>query len=191
MRKPIAVICMGILSGIFVLSAQDVPKPPAAGSNPALGKGMNPEMGMQMVFESLRQSDPKKFEEMQKLKQENPEEFKKQMAELSVKMKEKVQKEKEEFKTLADKYRETRSDADKAAVRAKLEEYMGRRIEMQKRRIDEMQKRRIEEMEKRFAQEKANIADEEKNMQNKIDERLNQILTAPDGQVDKKIEPLK
>ena len=169
MRNLIAMICMGLLSGVFVLSAQDVPKPPTSGSNPGtnpvLGKGMNPEMGMQMAaFEYLRQSDPKKFEEMQKLKQGNPEEFKKQMAELSEKMKEKAQKEKEEFKALADKYHETKSDADKAAVRAKLEEYMARRIEMQKRRIDEMQKRRVEDMEKRFAQEKANIADEEKNM---------------------------
>lgn len=180
MRKLIAMVCMGILSGVFVLSAQDVPKPPAPGSNPGtnpvLGRGTNPEMGMQMAFEYLRQGDPKKFEEMQKLKQENPDEFKKQMAELSVKMKEKVLKEREEMKALTDKYRETKSDADKAALRVKLEEYMNKRIEMQKRRIAEMEK---------------SIADEEKNMQAKIDERLNQILTAPEGQNDKKAEPAK
>ena len=102
------------------------------------------------------------------------------MAEVSEKMKEKNQKEREEMKVLVDKYRETKSDADKAAVRAKVEEYMNKRIEMQKRRV--------EETEKRLAQEKANVADEEKNIQSKIDERLNQILSNTEG---KKSEPAK
>jgi ATP-dependent Clp protease ATP-binding subunit ClpA len=174
MRKLIAMICLGFLSGVFALSAQDAPKPPSGVGGPSVGRGMNPEMGTQMGSEYLRQNDPKKFEEMQKLRQENPEEFKKQMAELSEKMKEKNQKEREEFKALADKYRETKSDVDKAAVRAKLEEYMKKRVEMQKRRVDEM--------EKNLAQAKANLADEEKSIQSKIDERLNQILSNKDGQ---------
>ena len=180
MRKLIAMICLGFLSGVFVLSAADAPKPPAGGDAPPQARRMNPEMGLQMAVEYLRQSDPKKFEEMQRLRQENPEEFKKQMAEVSEKMKEKNQKEREEMKVLVDKYRETKSDADKAAVRAKVEEYMNKRIEMQKRRV--------EETEKRLAQEKANVADEEKNIQSKIDERLNQILSNTEG---KKSEPAK
>jgi len=183
MRKLIAMTFVGLLSGVFVLSAEDASKPSAPGNGPVPAKAINPELGMQMASEYLRQSDPKKFEEMQKLRQENPEEFKKQMSALSGKMKEKNQKEREEFKALTDKYRETKSDADKAAVKAKLEEFMKKRIEMQKRRIDEM--------EKNIVQAKSNIADEEKNMQAKIDEKLNQILSGKDGQKDKKTEPAK
>ncbi len=183
MRKLIVMICLGLLSGVFVLSAQDAPKPAAGGDGPAQARRMNPEMGMQMAFEYLRQSDPKRFEEMQKLRQENPEEFKKQMAELSEKMKEKNQKEREEFKALADKYRETKSDVDKAALRAKLEEYMNKRIETQKRRI--------EEMEKNLADAKSTLADEQKNIQTKIDERLNQVLSNTEGKRDRKAEPAK
>ncbi|MFA6293645.1 MAG: hypothetical protein WC637_17795 [Victivallales bacterium] len=183
MRKLIGMICMGLLSGIFALSAQDAAKPGPAGDGSAQARRMNPEMGLQMVAEYLRQNDPKKFEEMQKLRQEKPEEFKKQMAELSEKMREKNQKEREEFKALSDKYRETKSDADKAAVKAKLEEYMNKRIEMQKRRI--------EEIEKNLADAKANLADEEKSMKSKIDEWLNQILTNTEGKRDRKAEPAK
>ena len=50
-----------------------------------------------------------------------------------------------------------------------------------KKRV-EMQKRRVDEMEKNLAQAKANLADEEKSIQSKIDERLNQILSNKDGQ---------
>lgn len=184
MRKLIAMVCMGLLSGVFVLSAQDAPKPPAPENNaPPFGREMNPERGMQMAVEYLRQNDPKKFEEMQKLRKENPEEFRKQMAGISEKMTEKVQKEREEMKTLTDKYRETKSDADKAALRAKLEDYVNKKIHAQKLRI--------EEMEKRIAQDKSNIAAEEKNMQAKIDERLNQILSNKEGAKDKKDESAK
>lgn len=183
MRKMIAMICTGFVCGAFVLSAEDAAKPAAPGNNLVPGRSMSPETGMQMASEYLRQSDPKKFEEMQKLRQENPEEFKKQMVDLSVKMREKNQKEREEMKALTDKYCETKSDIDKAALKAKLEEYMNKRIEMQKRRIDEM--------EKNLAISKSKIADEEKNMQSKLEERLKDILANKDGKKDDKSEPVK
>jgi organic radical activating enzyme len=183
MRKLIAMICMGLLSGVFVLSAQDDSKQAPNRNNPALGRGGNPGRAMQMVTEYLRENDPKKFEELKKLRQENPEEFKKQVAELTEKMKEKFQKEREEFKALVEKYRETKSDADKAALKGKLEEMMNKGIEMQKRRV--------EEMEKNLAQMKSKIADEEKNMQAKLDERLAQILSGKEGRNEKKTEPAK
>lgn len=180
MRNLIAMICVGLLSGVLTLNAQDVPKPPPSANAPAGMMGMTPERGMQMAVENLRLSDPKKFEELQKLRQENPDEFKKQMAEVTEKMREKAQKEREEFKALVDKYLQTKSDVDKAAVKGKIEEMMTKRIEMQKRGI--------EEAEKNLAQRKAALADEEKNMQSKLEERLSQILANAEG---KKTEPAK
>ena len=183
MRKLIGMICMGFLSGVFVLSAQDAPKPAAARNDDAQLRASQQQGGMQRVSEYLMQNDPKKFEEMKKLRLENPEEFEKQMTAISQKMRGDSQKERDEFKVLADKYRETKSDADKAALKAKLEEYMNKRIEMQKRRI--------EEMEKNIVQLKSNLADDEKNIQTKIDERLNQVLTNTEGKRERKTEPAK
>lgn len=176
MRMIIAVLCMGILSGVFILHAEDEAKANAAGDKEVHLRSVLPPGGVQMVSEYLLQNDPKKFEELKKLRLENHEEFERQMVEVSQKMREKSRKEGDELKALSDKYRATKSDADKAALKSKLEELMGKRIEMQKRRI--------EEMEKNLVQLKANIADEEKKIDVKIEERIKEILSDKDVRKD-------
>lgn len=176
MRKIIAVVCVGLLSGVFVLSAQDAPKQVSIVNDDAHLRAVLPPGGIQMVSEYLLQNDPKKFEEMKKLRVENPEEFEKQMAVIAQKMREMSKNEETELKALSDKFRATRSDADKAALKSKLQELMGKRIEMQKRRI--------EEIEKNLVQLKANVADEEKKIDAKIEERIKDILLDKDARKD-------
>ncbi|MFA6292867.1 MAG: hypothetical protein WC637_13850 [Victivallales bacterium] len=173
MRKIIAVACLGILSGVLTLNAEDEAMAAAAGDKEVHLRSVLPPGGVQMVSEYLLENDPKKFEELKKLRLENHEEFEKQMVEVSLKMRERTQQEGAELKALSDKYRETRSDADKAALKSKLQELMRKRIEMQKRRIVEM--------EKGILLLKANVAEEEKKIQEKIDERLKEILSNKDA----------
>ncbi len=168
MGKIISILCMVFLSA-FILSAEDVPNTAGGMKDDAQMRGALPKGGVHMVSEYLQQNDPKKFEEMKKLRLENPEEFEKQLTEISQKMREEAQKEEAALKALVDKYRETKSEPDKAALRAKLEEITGRKIKMQKRNV--------EEMEAKLVQLKANIAEEEKKLQTQVDAKLNVIIS--------------
>ncbi|HBC87307.1 MAG TPA: hypothetical protein DCZ94_10160 [Lentisphaeria bacterium] len=158
-----------MMSG-FAVMAQDAPVAPADAGKDAkgdAGRGRAEQMRA-MAIEQLRETEPAKFEELKKLKQDNPEEFQKQVEEIKNKMKEKFDKEREDFKVLVDKYRETKTDEALAAVKTKMQEYAQKRIEMQKKQIAEM--------EKKLAEAKARIAETEKDMQAKIDERLKTII---------------
>ncbi|HCE42969.1 MAG TPA: hypothetical protein DET40_05430 [Lentisphaeria bacterium] len=170
MKKLMVMLVLGIVSGAFLLADEPAGKPAAEGGKDGRGDRTRDfrERQKAMAVDYLKATDPAKYEELKKLKGTNPEEFKKQVEAVKAQLKEKFQKELDEMKVLADKYRETKSDADKAALRAKMEESMKKRLEFQKQRIVDMEKSVVEAKEK--------LAEAEKGLQAKIDEKLNDIL---------------
>jgi len=172
MRKMFAMLVLCVFSGVVLLAEEPAGKPAAEGVKDGKGDRMKGIADHQkaMAVEYLKSTDPAKYEELKELKDTNPEEFKKQVEVVRVQLKEKFQKEMDEMKALADKYRETKSDADKAALRAKMEESMKMRLELQKQRIADM--------EKNVADAKEKLAEAEKSLQTKIDEKINNILSA-------------
>ncbi len=173
MGKIIAVVCLGFLAGVALLMGEDAPNTASGMKDDAIMRGALPKGGVQMVSEYLLQNDPKKLEEMKRLRLENPEEFEKQLTEISQKMREEARKEAADLKAAADKYRETKSDADKAALKARLADVMGKRIKMQKRNI--------EETEAKLARLKTELAEEEKKVQAQIDEKISAVLLDKGG----------
>jgi len=171
MRKILVMLALCVCAGVLLLADEPAGKPAGEGTKVGKGERMRDfgERQKAMAVEYLKATDPAKYEELKKLKETNPEEFKKQVEVVKAQLKEKFQKELDEMKVLADKYRETKSDADKAALRTKMEESMKKRLEFQTKRIADM--------EKNVAEAKGKLAEAEKNFQAKIDERINNILS--------------
>ncbi|HCE43902.1 MAG TPA: hypothetical protein DET40_10175 [Lentisphaeria bacterium] len=125
---------------------------------PKCSMGQQGQPEQEMMDNRLRETDPKKFDEITKLR--------KQVMEMTRQLMEKARKDEEDFRKLVDKYRETKADADKAALRTKIEERMKNNIESQKQRL----------------------AEEEKTMQEKIDKILNDIASGKCPGMEKKNE---
>ncbi len=170
MKRLLAIIALTAVSGIFLFA--DEPAGGGDGKGDRM-KGMGENQRAAMFAEYLKKTDPAKFEELEKLKKEKPDEYRKQVDAMKAQAMEKFKKERDEFKALSDKYRDTKSDTDKAALKAKMEENMKKKIEFQKQRIADM--------EKSLSDAKAKLEDTEKNMQAKIEEKLNEILAGKDS----------
>lgn len=165
MKKFIVLACLCFISTAVVLAEETATS--ETGNVPGEGCGMKHHEGKGCekqhgnkggekgaMLMRLKQQDPAKFEELMKLKQDNPEEFKNQIKQIAEAKKAEFEQKKAEIKGLVDKYRESKSDADKATLRAKIEENMKNRLEKQKQKI----------------------ADEENNLQTLIDKRLENII---------------
>ncbi|HBC87243.1 MAG TPA: hypothetical protein DCZ94_09835 [Lentisphaeria bacterium] len=124
-------------------------------------RGQQERQEQEMMENRLREIDPKKFEEISKLKD--------QVREMTQQLMEKARKDEEDFRKLVEKYRETKADTDKAALRAKIEERMKNNLESQKQRISE----------------------EEKNIQSKVDRILNEITSEKGPAKEKKNETIE
>ncbi len=155
MKKLILAACICVLSAAFV-AAEEANTARADDSTCKKGqwakKGGHGK-GMRMMG-FLRENDPEKFKELMKLRDENPEEFDKQRDSALASVKAEFERKMLEIRDLVRKYRESRNDADKEAIRAKIEENMKARLEAKKKEV----------------------ADMESKLQAMVDERLNEIL---------------
>lgn len=110
------------------------------------------QRGAGMFAGYLEENDPERLEELKKLKTEDPEKFREEIKEIREEIKEKIQAERKEFKELVDKYRESQTEDNKAAIREKLAEQFNKHMEREKRRvgkIEEHLKKAKERCEKR------------------------------------------
>jgi len=106
-----------------------------------------PGAEQEMMDRRMAETDPKAFEEIASLRR--------QVMEKTQKLMEKARKDEEDFRKLVEKYRDTKADADKAALKVKLEERAKNSLEAQKQRI----------------------SDEEKNIQERVEKTLNEIAS--------------
>lgn len=120
----------------------------------------------------LEENDPKKLEELKKLRTEDPEKFREEIKEVREEIKEKIQAERKEFKELVDKYRESQSEDDKAAIREKLAEQFNKRMEREKGRVE-----KIEEHLKKL---KERVEKRSGKMDEIINSKLDDIIKDPD-----------
>jgi hypothetical protein len=174
MKKFSVVLALCILAGTIAVADEEssVEESSCAKKELGAGKKCGKEQCQtnhrEMMIERLKMSDPAKFEELKKLRTENPEEFKAKIKELAKEAMEKIKKEREEMNALADKYRETKSEEDKAALKTRIEEQM--KSQLQNR------KEHIANMEAKILKAKEEMATQEKDFDSMVETKLNAII---------------
>lgn len=197
MKKIFCSVLPAILVLIFIstiISAQDF-EPRPEGQRPEFIHGENrgprppqnmPQMKKEMdqqrkQFEKCLEARkllnievelPEEYSNLIKLQKDNPREFQEKLMMLTRKLEEKQQQEVRKFNELIEKYRKTKSDEDKAAIRKQLE------IEFSQKMT--LQRKRVEKLGENYEKAKAALAKRETGKDEIINDRLKQITSDPD-----------
>ena len=138
MKKSFVFILLTALLGV-TLFAVDKPAP---------GKPAPPHRGPQM-WQIFARLDDESRQELIRLQQENPEEYRKKLHDYVEKFRSEEKSHRELLQGIVEQYKNSESDAEKAALRAKLEAEIGKKfdqdVELHRRHVESL-KRRAEKL---------------------------------------------
>jgi hypothetical protein len=148
----------------------------------------NPHMHARLwqSAEWLRTSNPREFDRLQKLRQENPEQFRKEMRKAlqdyakkqhpeQYQQFKKMRKAEERLQKLAKQYQAEQDPAEKAA----LEQTMRAELEQQFVEKQKMRQKELADLEQRLQQFKTELQGREQNKQQMIDLRMKSLIEGP------------